>query len=164
MIDKEQLEIELLLKVVWCVEKYDSTRNAKFETFVINCLKNAIQDAIRDDRRNKRTIVTNAVSLSEPIKWDFENEYTGESDTNPYYTQLARLQSNVESENDILNRLQIEAIKEWLDPLCQEILDLLLLGCSIPEISILTNEPKRLIRGLVTEVIKPLLREEIILD
>jgi len=144
--DKELLENELLEKVVTCIEEYDTSYDAKFDTFTNRCLMNHIQVHLRGEKRKKHSFISNSMSLDYTID---------EGDT---ISELIADPKAISADTIIFN-ITLSEIMNLLPDVCKEIVSLLCAGLSESEIARIIGEESRLVRGYIEECIQPLVVE-----
>lgn len=99
-----------LIALINASKTYDETKEIKFNTYAVNCIKNEILRYIQSERCEKRKANYDKVSLDEPI-------YTDQIGNN--ITLLDVLSNGEDLEKDILKQEKINLLRtiiEILDP------------------------------------------------
>jgi len=145
--DKGILENELLHKVYECIEKYDPSYDATFDTFVNKCLTNHIQVHLRSQKRKKHAFITDAISINYCVE---DGDCISDLIADPETIRP----------DAMLFVAQLNEILDVLPDVCKDIAKLICEGMlTESEIGKMIGEDTELVKAFISECIRPLIEE-----
>jgi DNA-directed RNA polymerase specialized sigma24 family protein len=148
--DKDLLENELKEKVYDCIKNYRWDYDTSFDTFTNTCLRNHIFIYIRAENRLKHKNLNDALSIDQNNQEAIDPIETIEDES-------------IDTPNDLLFKAFIEELFSGLPEILLDITKLLMEHTDIntSDIAEILQEPEELISGMISEVIKPYLAENL---